>query len=196
MQVAMGVLRKLAGRVRQRVTGRTAAIAPEPLRPAADLPARTVAGSETVPAATASCSLAAVDAIREQIFAAGTPLLVNHWATWCEGCIEELPLLVELHGRVASKVDFLGISWDGFQGSARGAELLRIVDSGSRHHGVPWHSLVVDADPDELFDGLAMDCHTVPQLWLIDSGGSLVHRVFEVLDETGLTGLERALELL
>ena len=192
----MGVLRKLAGRVRQRVAGRTASVAPEPRRPAADLPSRTDAGSEPAPVATVSCSLATLEAIHEQIFAAGKPLLVNHWATWCDGCIEELPLLVELHGRVASKVDFLGISWDGFQGSARGAELLRRVDSASRHHGLPWNSLVVDADPDELFDGLSMDCQTVPQLWVVDAEGSLVHRVLAVLDETGLAGLERALELL
>ena len=42
-----------------------------------------------------------------------------HWATWCEGCIEELPILEDLIQVLEElpqkkKIDIYGISWDNF----------------------------------------------------------------------------------
>ena len=53
-------------------------------------------------------------------------LLVNHWATWCEGCVEELPLLVDLYKKWSEHVDFVGVSWEAFQGDS-GVSVLREV---------------------------------------------------------------------
>ena len=42
--------------------------------------------------------------------------VVNHWATWCDPCVEELPLLADLHARLGERAAFLGVSWDLFEG--------------------------------------------------------------------------------
>src|SRR4051812_43899527 len=44
---------------------------------------------------------------------AGKVLLCNFWATWCEPCREEIPMLVNLRTKyVAKGVEFVGISVD------------------------------------------------------------------------------------
>lgn len=42
----------------------------------------------------------------------GKPLFVNFWATWCVPCVEEFPLLVNLHEEYKGKIDFITISLD------------------------------------------------------------------------------------
>ena len=47
--------------------------------------------------------------------AGGGPILVNFWATWCAPCVHEIPLLNDLHARLAPKgVRFLAVSLDPF----------------------------------------------------------------------------------
>jgi thiol-disulfide isomerase/thioredoxin len=121
---------------------------------------------------------------------------VNHWATWCEGCVDELPLLVELHGQFGSRVDFLGLSWDGFQAGRSDAGLVQEVADFSRAMGLPWPSLVVTCAPETLFQALEMTVHTVPQIWLIDGSGAVVHRIETVLDAASTESLSTALQSL
>jgi thiol-disulfide isomerase/thioredoxin len=40
------------------------------------------------------------------------PLLVNFWATWCDGCREEFPDLVKIDNDYRDKVNFVSISLD------------------------------------------------------------------------------------
>ena len=43
----------------------------------------------------------------------GKPLLINFWATWCEPCRREIPLLVALrHERAAEHLEVVGIAID------------------------------------------------------------------------------------
>jgi thiol-disulfide isomerase/thioredoxin len=43
----------------------------------------------------------------------GRPLLINFWATWCEPCRREIPLLLRLrHERAASGLEVVGIAID------------------------------------------------------------------------------------
>jgi thiol-disulfide isomerase/thioredoxin len=45
--------------------------------------------------------------------AAGRPLLVNFWATWCHGCRQEMPDLVKIDGQNESRgLDFITVSLD------------------------------------------------------------------------------------
>jgi len=43
---------------------------------------------------------------------AGTPLVINFWATWCPPCREELPLLVSAQRRYAGRVQLIGVAID------------------------------------------------------------------------------------
>jgi thiol-disulfide isomerase/thioredoxin len=182
----MGIIRRLGRRAAARIRPREekGSVTPRP----APRPAPVV----EAPIESLGCALASVEMIRETIFNAGKPRLINHWATWCEGCVEELPLLVSLHQEYGDSVEFIGVSWDGFQGGG-GTALVREVDQFSRVHGLPWESLVADADPESLFESLEMACHTVPQVWLVDSKGTVVHRVEEVLDAVGVEALRQVI---
>ena len=43
---------------------------------------------------------------------AGTPVLVNLWATWCVPCVTEMPMLDELAGELGDSVRVLTVSQD------------------------------------------------------------------------------------
>lgn len=40
----------------------------------------------------------------------GRPVVVNLWATWCEPCREEMPMLQAAHKRYGARVQFLGVN--------------------------------------------------------------------------------------
>src|ERR1700682_6042679 len=40
------------------------------------------------------------------------PLLINFWATWCDGCREEFPDLVKIDNDYRDKVNFVSITLD------------------------------------------------------------------------------------
>lgn len=50
---------------------------------------------------------------------AGTPVLLNLWATWCAPCIREMPLLDELAGEMGDDLRVITVSMD-----LRGAEVV------------------------------------------------------------------------
>ncbi len=132
---------------------------------------------------------APLDEIHKAVLGPGKLRLVNHWATWCEGCIQELHQLVDLRATLGSDVEFVGISWEGFEGGMLGQDLIDEVRSYSRLHSLNWGSLLVEAPPPELFDRLGMECHTVPQVWLVDPAGNVVHRIERVLEAEDIEDL-------
>jgi phage shock protein E len=134
-------------------------------------------------------TLAGLEQIELALGPASRPRLVIHWATWCEGCIEELPLLTQLHRRFRDQVDFVGLSWDGFQAGLEGPELLEQVRSVSSLHQLDWPSMVVTAQAEALFSALKITVQTVPQIWLISADGEVQHRHEEVLTEEMLPTL-------
>lgn len=42
----------------------------------------------------------------------GTPVVVNYWASWCDPCKEEAPLLTDAHARYGDRVQFVGIDFE------------------------------------------------------------------------------------
>jgi thiol-disulfide isomerase/thioredoxin len=61
-----------------------------------------------LPAATLPC-LGGGDPVPLGSLAAGTPMLVNIWATWCGPCVREVPVLVEFNRRAAGRVGVVGV---------------------------------------------------------------------------------------
>jgi cytochrome c biogenesis protein CcmG/thiol:disulfide interchange protein DsbE len=41
---------------------------------------------------------------------AGRPVVINLWATWCEPCRKEMPILQAAHQRYGARVQFLGVN--------------------------------------------------------------------------------------
>ena len=114
------------------------------------------------------------------------PIILDHWATWYEPCVSELPILKRL-GK-STTVPLLGVSWDRFEGGTAG-EVVPHVASFMEEQGLDWPTLVVDAKPATFFQRLNIDWEKVPQTWLIDSSGTVVHKVEGVVEEDQLTDL-------
>jgi len=53
--------------------------------------------------------------------AAGKPLVVNFWASWCTACIQEMPDLQQVYASAADRVQFLGLDLLGIDGEVRSA---------------------------------------------------------------------------
>ena len=102
------------------------------------------------------------------------PRVIHHWATWCESCVEELPVLRELVGRTT--VPVLGLSWDAFEGQGVQA-CVSDVREVARSHGLAIDNWVIDAEPDAFFAALDMEFRQVPQTWVVNGAGEIVHRV-------------------
>jgi thiol-disulfide isomerase/thioredoxin len=130
--------------------------------------------------------LADVESVLKAIQGEGRVRIVNHWATWCSSCVEELPLLLELSRRLGPDIEMIGVSWDGFQAMVPRSQLVDEVEQCALQHGLSWGSLVVDADPETFFERLDLSSHTVPQVWVVDEQGNVVHRIDEPLDKDGV----------
>ncbi|MEE2750370.1 MAG: TlpA disulfide reductase family protein [Myxococcota bacterium] len=141
-----------------------------------------VSTAEPLEGRAVASRLASVEEVFEAIHCKGGVRIVNHWATWCSGCVEELPLLVELSGRLGSEVEILGVSWDGFQGLVPRDQWVEEVEQCSLEHGLSWGSMVVDGEPDAFFERLGLSCQTVPQVWVVNQEGHVVHRVDQPID--------------
>ncbi|MFY0409722.1 TlpA family protein disulfide reductase [Solicola sp. PLA-1-18] len=91
----------------------------------------------------------------------GTPTVVNLWASWCEPCRDELPVLASLHERAGDRVRVLGVDYQ----DADPAAALRLAGSS----GVTYPSV---ADPDgALRDALRVVA--LPQTVFVDADGSV-----------------------
>ncbi len=71
----------------------------------------------------------------------GRPLLINFWATWCEPCRREIPLLASLHAQASPRgLQVLGIAVDFRDEVARYAKAVKL----------PYTTLVADDDSSAL----------------------------------------------
>jgi hypothetical protein len=95
-----------------------------------------------------------------------------------------------LHEAVGSDVEFLGVSWEGFEGGLLGQDVLDEVQASSTIYGLPWPSLLIEAPPPEFFDRFDLDCQTIPQVWLVDGDGTVLHRIEQALEPIDVDDLK------
>lgn len=141
-------------------------------------------GEEPEPARIRAADLKALQAA---ISEGGRPLLVHHWATWCDPCEEELPMVEEL---ARAGVSVLGISWDRFQDFRGIDQVVASVAEYTQAKGLSWPTLVADAQPEALFEGLGLEFQKVPQSRLLGPEGVLL-QVDGVLGPEQLDAIRR-----
>lgn len=116
-RAALGItlvgLAALGGVVTHRLTRPRASLQPGS---AAVLPARAARAepARTIPMVLPELTLPDANGVAHRLSDwAGHPLVVNFWATWCEPCRREIPLLIRLrHERAARGVAIVGIAID------------------------------------------------------------------------------------
>jgi len=185
------VARRLVDEARKRadeagLTDRPAGSGPPTPPPPAPLATEQVATSD-------ACVLMGLTGLKMGLEPQGRPLLINHWATWCEGCVAELPLLVELRRRWRGKVDFVGVGWEGFSGLATPQQQVTAVERVAAEHGVDWATMIFEGTAGQLFTGLSLTSHEIPQTLLLNPAGAVLTRHDSVLDGDAINRIEAAL---
>ena len=93
---------------------------------------------------------------------AGTPTVINLWASWCAPCREELPLLAKAHRAYGDKLRIIGVDFDD---SAPDSALELAEQSGVTY------PLLSDPDSDTK---AALKVIGLPQTVFVDAQGTMV----------------------
>lgn len=103
------------------------------------------------------------------------PLVVNLWASWCQECFTELPVLQAFAQQAAGRVAVLGVDYEDPQPEAA---LQLAKDSGVTYPSV--------ADPGGELNGASPFpvLRGLPFLALVDADGKVVHQEYVVLRST------------
>ena len=94
------------------------------------------------------------------------PIIINVWGSWCEGCREEMPYLVDLYATEAFKsgeIKLLGIDVE--------ESTLEAGPNFIKSHSMTWpHLLDIDSKSKFVF-GMG-----VPVTWFIDANGDVIYK--------------------
>jgi peroxiredoxin len=101
----------------------------------------------------------------------GKVLVVDFWATWCAGCVSEMPGYESLQGKYAKEgVVFVGISMDGDAGVAK-----KFIAK----HGITYQIVMADKDVAPAFG-----VDSMPGTFIVNRDGMIVDRKTGVVVET------------
>jgi thiol-disulfide isomerase/thioredoxin len=182
------VLRSLLGQVSQRVSkdglfeqsGERPPTAPmEPVRvaePVKSEPVKPQTGKAAIGPVRPKDGCIPVDlaGLRAAISPGDRPLIVNHWATWCDPCVDELPRLVRAAAGLGNTAEFIGVSWDLFDHPGKPEKVAAKVASFAASSGVGFASVLFTGTPAELFAACGLDVELVPQTLVIATDGRVL----------------------
>lgn len=119
----------------------------------------------------------------------GTPVVVNLWATECEGCKLELPSFVALHQQFPREVAVIGVSMDvGYDGLKDMSEgWARVTPFAAAHH-LGYTIVMDDGSVEKAYSVTAM-----PATYLIDRRGQIAATYVGVVDAADLDANVRQL---
>lgn len=201
----MGRLRDLGKRVvtrfADRVLGEPAA-SPGPMERSGPPPAptRAPAPAPVTPLAPAAgafpeeCQPASIAEIQRALGPGGRLRVVNHWATWCEPCVSEIPLLVAVHLQVEDKAEMLGVSWERFDDDRDLGVVAEHVADFASVRAVRYRSLLVTDPPERFFQALGLRWQKIPQTWVISPQGEVLRRYEGELTEESAAELVAFIE--
>lgn len=121
------------------------------------------------------------------------PVVVHHWATWCEPCEEELPLVQGLAQALGDRAAVVGVSWDAFQDERPTHELAQHVGRYAEGLGLTWPTWLVTGRPDALFSELELEFQRIPQTRVIGSDGQVLLQVDGPMDAERIAQIDALL---
>jgi thiol-disulfide isomerase/thioredoxin len=115
-----------------------------------------------------------------------------HWATWCEGCLEELPIVEDLIQVLQElpeqiEVDVFGVSWDNFMFQNM-KQAQKEVEGFYEEQNPSFSTGIISESDEDFFSFFALSNKTIPQVWLVNPNG--VKKIFP----NGI-GLEEILDI-
>ena len=110
--------------------------------------------------------------------AAGHPLLLVFWATWCKPCVEELPALVGLGAESPGGLHVLAVSLDAF---LSGDSTLQVVQDYLAAHPAPLDHVVYRGTQDAIFAAFGLPGN-IPFAILYDAKGQVLQRFSGAVD--------------
>lgn len=120
----------------------------------------------------------------------GKVIFLNHWATWCKPCVEELPALAALARKYSDRVEFVGISWDLYVPDITEEEAQEKVVRAFQKASIPYESLLVRGSPEELGEVFALETLVIPQSFLFDRNGKQIASFEVLVEEASLKQVE------
>lgn len=94
----------------------------------------------------------------------GRPVVINFWATWCQPCVVEHPVLQAGARRYRGQVDFLGVVYQDEPGKIRQF----VTERGS------WGPSLLDPGSEV---AISWGVYGAPETFFLDEDGTIVERV-------------------
>ncbi len=110
----------------------------------------------------------------------GRPVMINFWATWCQPCIVEHPVLQAAARRYEGRAHFIGIVYQDDPDLIRGFL--------ARRGG--WGQTLLDPDGET---AIAYGVYGAPETYFIDAGGTVVRKVTGPMDAGFLSSIVEGL---
>jgi thiol-disulfide isomerase/thioredoxin len=134
---------------------------------------------------------ASPDALASALRPKGKPLVVNHWATWCVPCVDELPYLSEIAKRYDGRVDFIGVAWDKLSPDRPDGPIRAAVDEVRHRTGAKFPTIVAPPDLEGMAKRLPLLSEVVPQTYVFAPSGE---RIWEYQGELSSDDDRKAFE--
>jgi len=112
----------------------------------------------------------------------GRPVVLNFWASWCNPCREEFPVLRRAAKKYGDDVEIVGVTYKDIPSDSR---------AFARKEHADW---LLGEDERGTVGAKAYGVRALPQTFFIDADGRIVDRVFGITSDAALRGpLQRLL---